>query len=93
MDFQIGFNIALGLACFLGGWVLNNIRDAMRDLQIADSALTEKLAAVEVLVAGQYVKRDYLESKMDGLWAKIDHMDQKMDEKFDRITRAERKGL
>ena len=65
----------------------------MRDLQIADSALTEKLAAVEVLVAGQYVKRDYLESKMDGLWAKIDHMDQKMDEKFDRITRAERKGL
>lgn len=32
MDYQVLFNVALGLAAFLGGWVLNNITKAVERL-------------------------------------------------------------
>ena len=38
MDFQLGFNIAVGLLAFLGGWVMNNLRDSLKSLHAADAA-------------------------------------------------------
>lgn len=84
MDYQILFNIAYAAAGTLGGFVLNNLWQAMKDLQKADRELTDKVASIEVLVAGQYVKRDTFDHKVDALFHKLDQMETKFDNKLDR---------
>lgn len=51
--------------------------------------LGAKLTEMQVLVAGDYVKKDYLDSKIDALFTKIDHIDSKLDNK---VSRAECNG-
>lgn len=84
MDSQTAFNIAVGLIAFLGGWVLNNLKSSIEGLQKADSDLTAKVQSIEVLVAGQYVKRDDLDKLTVALFAKLDKIDAKLDGKADR---------
>lgn len=89
-SYQILFNIAFSIAGVLAGFVLQSLWTAMKDLQKADSALVDKVSAIEVLVAGQYVKRDHFEKKMDALFIKLDHMDVKFDDKLDRALNGKR---
>lgn len=84
MDYQILFNIAYAIAGTLCGFVLNNLWQAMKDLQKADRELTDKVASIEVLVAGQYVKRDTFDHKVDALFNKLEQMESKFDLKLDR---------
>lgn len=84
MEYQILFNIAFAAAGTLGGFVLKNIWDAMRDLQKADSSLADKVSSIEILVAGQYVRRDVFDSKIDALFNKLDSMETKFENKLDR---------
>ena len=84
LDFQIGFNIAVGLVAFLGGWVMNNLRDSLKSLQKADNELTNKVQAIEVLVAGTYVKRDELDKLGQAIFAKLDRIEGKLDGKADK---------
>ena len=37
MDSQTAFNVVLSLVAFLGGWVLNSIRDSIASLQKTDN--------------------------------------------------------
>jgi hypothetical protein len=50
-------NYLLGAVCTLLGWLLHSMWEAVKDLQAADKQLTNKVAAIEVLVAGKYVTR------------------------------------
>ena len=84
MDFQLGFNIAVGLLAFLGGWVMNNLRDSLKSLHAADAALTSKVQSIEVLVAGTYVKRDELDKLGQAIFAKLDRIEGKLDGKADK---------
>ncbi len=84
MDGQFLFNIFVGLSGTLGGFILSAMWTALKDLQSADKELTDKVSAFEILVAGQYVKRDQFESKIDALFRKLDSMEAKLDEKLDR---------
>lgn len=84
MDWQDAFNIAFALAGFLGGWVLKSLGQAMRDLQIADFELTRKVQSIEVLVAGQYVRRDELKDVLRDMASKLDRIENKLDEKADK---------
>lgn len=84
MDYQILFNIAFAAAGTLGGFVLQNVWTAMKDLQRADTNLADKVSAIEVLVAGQYVRRDTFDNKVDALFNKLDKMESKLDSKLDR---------
>lgn len=84
MDLQIGFNIAVALAGFLGGWVLNNLRTSIDKLHTADADLSNKVQSIEVLVAGQYVKRDDLDKLTIALFAKLDKIEAKIDQKADK---------
>jgi hypothetical protein len=84
MDFQIGFDLAIGLVAFLGGWVMNNLRDSLKSLQKADNELTNKVQAIEVLVAGTYVKRDELDKLGQAIFAKLDRIEGKLDGKADK---------
>lgn len=67
------------------GWILNTVRDGLRDLQHADIELADKVQAIEVLVAGQYVKRSELEKLSDALFMKLDRIESKIDGKMDKV--------
>ena len=84
MDTQTIFNVLFGLVAFLGGYVLNSVRSSIDALHIADSLMTTKLQAIEVLVAGSYVKRDDLDKLTAALFTKLDKIESKLDSKADK---------
>ena len=86
MQAQDIINIAIALIGSLGGWIMNNIWVAVKDLQKADKEMADKVAAIEVLVAGQYVKRDDFERFSNVIFAKLDKIADKIDAKADKET-------
>ena len=100
--YQDAFNIALVLVGALGSYLLNSVKESVRALQTADAnlqnadiALTGKVQAVELLVAGQYVRRDDLERVMSGhredlnrvmahFGTQLDRIETKLDGKVDK---------
>ena len=84
MEYQGLFNVVLGVASVLGGWVLRVLWESMRDLQLADRQLAEKVGTIEVLVAGRYITRDEFQRNVDALFAKLDRIDGKLHEKADK---------
>lgn len=78
------FNIAIALLGALGGWGLKVIWNALTELQDFDRELAEKLSRVEVLVAGNYVRRDEFERSMQRLLDKLDAIEAKLDRKVDK---------
>ena len=83
-SFQTLFNIAITLVGFLGGWVLNSLKSSIEGLQKADHELTNKVQSVEILVAGQYIKRDDLNDLSKAIFNKLDRIEVKLDGKVDK---------
>jgi hypothetical protein len=84
MDMQILFNIFVGVIGALGGWILNTIWGEIKSMQEADDVLADKVAKIEVLVAGQYCKRDEMERLSVAIFAKLDRIEDKLDGKADK---------
>ena len=84
MDYQTLFNIAGGIAGFLGGWWMKVLHDSVRDLQDADKRLVDKVSSIEVLVAGNYVKRDDFDKSVEAIFRKLDRIEDKLDGKADK---------
>lgn len=83
-NFQLFFNVAITLIGFLGGWVLNSLKASIEGLQKADTELTTKVQSIEVLVAGQYVRRDDFNQISAEMFRKLDKIYDKLDEKADK---------
>lgn len=66
------FNAVIGLLNLLIGFFLKLIWDAIKDLQRADAKIAAEVTAIQVLVAGDYVKREYFEKKVDAIFLKLD---------------------
>jgi hypothetical protein len=84
MDFQDLYNTAMGFVLALGGWVMRVIWDNLKDLRTQDLALAEKVSRIEVLVAGEYVRKDELERVVQRLFDKLEHIEMKIDRKADK---------
>lgn len=88
MDMQLAFDLAVGIAGFLGGWVLFNINDSLKSLKDADTSLMTKVQAIEVLVAGRYVTREELNHDLEkigrDIFAMLHRIDDKLDNKVDK---------
>lgn len=84
MDAQTAINIAIALLGTFGGWMLKFMHGAMRDLQQQNAQLTDKLQKVEVLVAGEYVKRSYFDNVSNELFRKLDGIAEQLRNKVDR---------
>ena len=82
---QTVINIIIGVAGALGGFLLNQLWTAVKDLQNADKELSEKVGKIEVLVAGQYVTREDFKRSIDALFAKLDKIDEKLASKQDKV--------
>ena len=81
---QTIFNIVVSLSAFLGGWVLNSLQAALTHLQEADVELAKKIQSIEVLVAGNYVRRDDMERMQVAIFGKLDRIEAKLDGKVDK---------
>lgn len=84
MDLQTAFNLAVAFGAFLGGWILNTMWQAIRDIQTADKSLTDKVAAIEVLVAGTYVTRPEHGACMARIEGSLQRIEDKIDRKVDK---------
>jgi len=84
MDPQALINALFGLIGILGGWTLNRVWTAVDHLQKQDHELAQKVQAIEVLVAGTYVKRDELEKLSEAIFNKLDRIESKLDSKADK---------
>lgn len=84
VDFQTLFNVAIGLSGFLGGWILNVMWSAIKDMQKSDKELADKLNHIEVLVAGQYVPRLEYAGFQNEIRAGLKRIEDKLDAKADK---------
>lgn len=81
---QVLFNIVVSLCATLGGWMLKSLQSSLEHLQTIDSELATKIQSIEVLVAGNYVKRDDLERSIAAIFTKLDRIETKLDGKVDK---------
>lgn len=52
------------------GFLLNVVWQAVKDLQTADKELIEKVAEIEILMAGDYLRRDDFQHTVEALFKK-----------------------
>jgi hypothetical protein len=76
--------VAVGVIGVLGGWVLNTVWGAVKDLQAADKELAEKVGEIEVLVAGRYITREEFNTVLNQVFAKLDTIRDLVSQKADR---------
>lgn len=88
---QVLFNIVVGVAGLLGGFVLTAVWNWLKELRDADSKLADKVGQMEVLVAGSYVTNSRFEELAKALFTKLDRIEDKMDSKVDRTEMGGRK--
>ena len=86
-EFQTLFNAIIGFAGLLVGWILNTIWNAVKALQDDDKEIARRIAAIEVLVAGNYVKREDYRGDMAEIKQMLTNIDHKLDSKQDKEAR------
>lgn len=73
----------------LFGFLLHMLWNSIKELTKADMSLAEKVSSIEVLVAGQYIKREEVDQRIESLtkalFAKLDRIEEKLDRKADKI--------
>ena len=78
------FNVSVAIIGALGGWWMRVMWQSLKELQQQDSKLADKVGNIEVLVAGQYVKRDDMNRDIAAIFAKLDRIEDKIDKKADK---------
>ena len=81
---QTLFNIIVSLCAMLGGWMLKSVQTSIENLHAADNELATKIQSIEVLVAGNYVKRDDMDRSITAIFTKLDRIETKLDGKVDK---------
>lgn len=84
LDPQFIINFLFAAVGVLGGWVLNNLRQSIRDAHENHTVLGDKVQRIEVLVAGTYVKREDHDKGMTAIFTKLDRIEEKIDRKMDK---------
>jgi len=84
MTYQDAFNVVLAVISALGGWFIRIMWSSLVDLRKTDKEIAQKVSSIEVLVAGEYVKRDELDRLGATLFAKLDRIENKLDGKQDK---------
>lgn len=84
MNEQQFFNVAFAIIGALGGWWMRVMWQSLKELEQKDSKLADKVGSMEVLVAGQYVKRDDMNRDIATIFAKLDRIEDKINKKADK---------
>lgn len=75
---QTLFNIAVGVAGALATWVLKSMTKRIDDVEQAEDLMKNKLQAIELLVAGSYVKQSDLEKFGQAVFRKLDKLEDRL---------------
>ena len=81
---QTLINAIIGGFAAAVAFILRVIWEGLRELQKADVDLTAKISEIQLLVAGDYVKKDELDGVITALFTKLDKIEDKLDKKVDR---------
>ena len=84
MNEQQFFDVAFAIIGALGGWWMRVMWQSLKELEQQDSKLADKVGSIEVLVAGQYVKRDDMNRDIATIFAKLDRIEDKINKKADK---------
>jgi hypothetical protein len=84
MDSQTIINAAIALVGFLGGWILKVVWESVKDLQIADKILVDKVNTIEILIAGNYMSKLDFDKIAAAIFQKLDKIEDKLDRKVDK---------
>jgi len=84
VDSQTLINALIGGFSAAVAFILRVLWEGLRELQRADVDLAAKVADIQLLVAGNYVKKDELDGIIKALFAKLDKIEDKLDKKVDR---------
>jgi hypothetical protein len=82
---QTMINAIIGGFAAAVAFILRVIWEGLRELQKADVDLTAKISEIQLLVAGNYVKKDELDGVIKALFTKLDKIEDKLDKKVDRV--------
>ena len=74
----------MGLLAFLGGYLVNSLRENIKDMGKMYSDLSTKVQSIEVMVAGAYIKKDEFERVANRIFTKLDTIEDKLDKKADK---------
>jgi len=83
-EYQIFFDVGVAVIGAMGGWILNTVWNAVKELQKADKELAEKVGDIEVLVAGRYVTREDFNQVLNQVFTKLDTIRDMLAQKVDR---------
>lgn len=81
---QTIYNWAFGFLNLVFGFFLKAIWDSYKELKVTDMTLAEKVNGIEILVAGNYVKKDDFDRFTDAIFTKLDKISDKLDNKADK---------
>lgn len=68
----------------LSSFLLNAVWQSVKDLHKSDKEIAEKIANIEVLVAGDYVKKNEFSDYVKAMFVKLDKIEDKLDRKVDK---------
>lgn len=77
-------NWVFALTNIIIGGFIKVMWDSYKELKKTDKELADKVSAIEVLVAGQYVKRDDFDRLAQAIFVKLDKIMDKLDTKVDK---------
>ena len=83
-EMQLIFNIVAGIAGFFGSFILKSQWDAIKDGQKDRAELAKDIASIQVLVAGDYAKREDVDRLGQTLFQKLDHISEQINRKADK---------
>ena len=83
-EYQIFFDVGIAVIGAMGGWILNTVWNAVKELQKADKELAEKVADIEVLVAGRYITREEFNQTLNQVFERLDRIRDLLSLKVDR---------
>lgn len=81
---QSFLNWVFGIVNIAIGAFMKVMWDSYRDLKRTDKELADKVNNIEILVAGQYVKREDFQIVTTQIFAKLDKILDKLDQKVDK---------
>lgn len=82
---QSFLNWVFGIVNIAIGAFMKVMWDSYTDLKKTDKELAEKVSNIEVLVAGQYVKREDFQNVTNQIFAKLDKILDKLEQKQDKL--------
>jgi hypothetical protein len=83
-DVNTLFMAAIGVLGGVGSWILNGMAGAIKELRTGNEKISGRIQEIEVVITGQYAKKDEVEKLITALFHKLDKIEDKLDTKMDK---------